>query len=147
IQSIEESDSPHVFAIFPQPFEEPKQYAQALISDFEARHRALTDKLVALGDPAPPPLPAPVLDGSKAPAARLRALLVFARSLIEDLDVSWLVVAFMPASIANGAHYAQLMLSVTEHDFPRPWCHHMRFFVREDVAYPALENNAKVLPR
>jgi tetratricopeptide (TPR) repeat protein len=147
VQAIEESDSPHVFAIFPQPFEDPKQYAGALVADFQARHQALTDKLLALGDLAPPPLPGPVLDLNNAPAARLRALFVFARSLIEDVDASWLVVAFLPSSIKNGARYAQLILSVIEHDFPRPWCHHMRFFVREDVACPALENNAKELPR
>jgi tetratricopeptide (TPR) repeat protein len=147
IQAIEEGDSPHLFAIFPQPFEDPKQYAQALVTDFQARHQALTEKLLAMGDAAPPPLPADVLDATNGAAARLRALFVFARSLIEDLDGSWLVVAFMPASITNAARFGQLILSVLKHDFPRPWCHHMRFFVREEPANPALETHAKELPR
>lgn len=147
IEAIESGDSPHVFAIFPHAFEEPKQYAQAIVADFQARHQALGEKLVAAGDSLPPPLPANVLDTTRPPAERLRALFVFARSLIEDHEASWLVVAFMPASVADPLRFGQLVLSVLKHDFPRLWCHHMRFFVREDAAAPALETHAKQLPR
>jgi tetratricopeptide (TPR) repeat protein len=147
IEGIEQSDSPHVFAIFPQPFETPRQYAQAIVADFQARHQALGQKLIAAGEAVPPPLPAAVLESTNDPVARLRALCVFARSLIEDLDGSWLVVAFMPHAIAHGARYAQFVMAVMHHEFPRPWCHHMRFFVREDAADPALETHAKELAR
>jgi tetratricopeptide (TPR) repeat protein len=70
----------------------------------------------------------------------VRALCTFARGLIRDLDNIRLVVALVPHAISDSAAHADFVHTLLEHEVPAPWCHHMRFIVREDAANPALSS-------
>jgi tetratricopeptide (TPR) repeat protein len=39
---------------------------------------------------------------------------------------------FYPLEVAGHSAYVSLMEEVLRHEFPFPWCHHLRFIVRED---------------
>jgi tetratricopeptide (TPR) repeat protein len=73
--------------------------------------------------------------------------LVFARSLIPSLQGSLLVWVMYPGDMADPAAYAGLMREVLQHEWPFPWCHHIRFVLRDNGAQPALEPGLSGIPR
>ena len=44
-----------------------------------------------------------------------------------------------PGEIKNGPAYGQFIAEVLRHEFPFPWCHHIRIIVREEPTQPALD--------
>lgn len=134
LESFEQGASPHVFWLVTVPFEDPQQYVSAAIAAFEARHEALAAALAASGGAPPSPLPAARNDAKLSAEQRLRAVLCFARSQIPAAQELLLVAALLPSTIADASAYARFVDSLLEHEFPAPWCHHMRFVVREDAA-------------
>ena len=90
-------------------------------------------------------LPPEVSAQSYRPVDRLRSLLLFARSLIDDLEGARLVAGFLPTKISNPTEFAQLILALAAHEMPQPWCHHMRILVREEAQPAPLSDNARTM--
>ena len=80
-----EQDSSDAFWLFQEPFESPSKYAQAVVESFRVRYVVLAPELKKAGFSVPSVLPPETTDLRRPPAERLRALLIFARSLIDDL--------------------------------------------------------------
>jgi tetratricopeptide (TPR) repeat protein len=83
----------------------------------------------------------------RPPVDRLRDLLIFARSLIDNLEVCHLVVGLLPSKVASPLPYAQFVMSLVAHEFPVPWCHHMRILAREEAGQALLSEHGRALPR
>jgi tetratricopeptide (TPR) repeat protein len=147
VTGIEEGASQDVFWIFTDPFENPNQYAKAIVASFQAQYKALAEELSKSGSSVPADVPPAVLDERRPPADRLRDMFIFARSLIEDLEAAHLVVGFLPSEITNALPYAQLVMALVAHEMPVPWCHHMRIIAREDAGQALLSEHGRALPR
>ncbi len=52
-----------------------------------------------------------------------------------------------PGEIKNGPAYGQFIAEVLRHEFPFPWCHHIRIIVREEPTQPALDKMLGKAPR
>ncbi len=131
-----EQESADAFWLFQEPFESASKYAQAVVESFRVRYVVLVPELRKARSEVPGELPAEISNPRLPPVDRLRALLVFARSLIDDLEVTHLVAGFLPSKISDPQDFAQLILALAAHEMPQPWCHHMRILVREE-AQPA----------
>jgi tetratricopeptide (TPR) repeat protein len=73
--------------------------------------------------------------------------MVFARTLLPAPEGFVIVWVMFPMQIASRAAYAALMRDVLKHEFPFPWCHHMRILLREDPADPELARTLGKPPR
>jgi tetratricopeptide (TPR) repeat protein len=140
-----EQDSSDAFWLFQEPFETPSRYAQAVVESFRARYAVLAPELHKAGFDVPIDLPSEISVLAQKPVDRLRALLIFARSLIDDLESTRLIVGFLPAKISNPTDFAQLVLALAVHDMPQPWCHHMRILVREDAQHAPLSASVRTM--
>ena len=138
LQSMDEGAAPQVFSVFTQPFTDPVQYVSAIVDASSQRHQDLLAASVANGGEAFPAFPQRVLDPRYAPEQRLRELPVFTRALIPNPEDQLLVAAFLPHEVADYAAYGSLLGRLLAHTFPVPWCHHMRFIVRDEPANPVL---------
>ena len=146
LSSIEEGGAKDVFWLFPDPFENPNQYAKAIVAAFQTQYKVLAPELQKEGSQVPADLPPEILNERRSPAERLRDLLVFARSLIDDLEATHLVVGLLPSTIAGPLAYSQLVMALAAHEMPVPWCHHMRIIVREDASQALLSEHGRALP-
>lgn len=140
LRSRDEADGDNAYWLFAGEFTDPAGYAAAIAAEFAARREAACEALAAEGKPAWPPLPA---DGAAAPAERLRALMIYARDLLPAEGDHLLVCAFFPVAIRSREAFAGMMADLMRHEFPHPWCHHMRLYVRDDSARPALYDELK----
>lgn len=138
LETMDEGASRHVFWIFTEPFSTATQYAGAIGKRAQLRYDALTAALDSEAAARFPMFPAAVLDAGRPAEQRLRELLLFARSLLPNLDEQHLVAAFLPQTIDHVDGYARLFDALLEHRFPFPWCHHIRVVLRDDPAKPAL---------
>jgi tetratricopeptide (TPR) repeat protein len=147
LDGIEKGGSADAFWVFLDPFEHPAQYVKAIIASFQVRHQALVVALKEMGKVIPAALPAGVVNERRPPVDRLRELLIFARSLIDDLESSRLVVGLLPSKINSPLVYAQLIMALATHEMPVPWCHHMRIIVTEDSSQALLTQHAATMPK
>ncbi len=147
LDALEKGESPDVFWLFAEPFESPASYATSIARAFRARWDALGAKLLEAGDPAPPPIPAAVLEPDQNPVRRLRALMALARDIISDSEASHLVWGLLPSAITDAHEWARLVVELMHHEPPVPWFHHMRLIVRERRDDAALHAHARAMPR
>jgi hypothetical protein len=146
LESLEEAITSAMFWKFAVPFTTGTAYAGAVVDSFAARQelgRLLLEKEGKFW----PPLPDEVKDPAAPPAQRLRAAMVFARSLMPAQEGATLVWVMFPAEISDGPAYAALMDEVLGHEFPFPWCHHMRILLRDDPATGHLKRALARAPR
>ncbi|WP_394829443.1 hypothetical protein [Pendulispora albinea] len=135
----EEADD--MFWLFVDDFTNAWEFADRVVYRVHERRELANAALAKENEPAWPPLPREALDRSFAPTVRIRAAMAYARDLSPNLDEVRLVCAFFPARIAGDpASYRALVLELMAHEFPDPWCHHMRILVRDDAARPALRD-------
>lgn len=146
LKSLEE-EANDAFWLFTEPFESPVQYVKAITETFKTQYAALAPAMREAGADVPETLPPLLLDERRAPAERLRDLMVFARSMIEDLEASHAVFGFLPPKISQPLSYAQLIMAVAAHDMPLPWCHHMRIIACEDSAQALIFQHGQTMPR
>ena len=74
-----------------------------------------------------PEFPPEILrQGTLSPPDRIKRLLIFSRSLLPVLDGALVVWVLFPLKITDQAGYASLMTQLWRHDYPFPWCHHIR---------------------
>src|SRR5438132_4345361 len=142
-----ESESADDVLPFGDPFESPAAYATALINILATRYMAIASELRKEREDLPAELPAELRQERRAPVDRLRDALVFERGLLADLEASRVVVGLFPSRIKDHAVYARFVMTLVEHQLPQPWCHHMRFIVREDARQALLSQHARTLPR
>lgn len=130
LDGIDEA-SQDVFWSFAASFRDAASYADEVVSIVRGRAEALSPLLEEAGARAWPPLPARVLDGSAPPAQRLQLLFMYLRTRIEDTDASKIVVVLAPLENAQPIGWRVFVQQLTAYDTLAPWCHHMRFIVRE----------------
>ena len=145
LDGIEQGDSADAFWVFLDPFENTVQYIKAVVESFRVRYVVLAPELQKAGFDVPGELPPPIMDPRRPAVDRLRDLLVFARSLIDDLETSHLVVGLLPSKIANPLEFAQLVLALATLQMPLPWCHHMRILVREEPPLTPLSQDGQAM--
>ena len=143
---LDEGGGKDVFWLFPDPFENPNQYVKAIVTAFRTQYKVLAPELLKEGSQVPVDVPPEILNERRPPAERLRDLLLFARSLIDDPEATHLVAGLLPSAIANPLAYSQLVMALVEHEMPVPWCHHMRIIVREDASQALLFEHGRALP-
>jgi tetratricopeptide (TPR) repeat protein/uncharacterized Zn-binding protein involved in type VI secretion len=137
LEGIDETSSSELFWIYASEFASAGDFVSQIVERFAAQHQGVALAMDSADEEAWPPIPAPVLDPTLPPVARLRALMEFSRSLRpgEDGLVVW---ALFPTAIRDRSAWSQLVSELLQHDFPFPWCHHTRILVRDDPENPAL---------
>jgi len=147
LEGIEAERASDFFWTFTDPFADAASYAEAVTRVFAVKHGAVRLAMEKEGMTPWPPIPTLVESASTRPAARLRALAAFSRDLLPVPNGGVVVWTFFPLEISDAAAYARLMGEVTAHDFPFPWCHHLRFILRDDPADRAVERTHERAPR
>jgi tetratricopeptide (TPR) repeat protein len=113
-------------------FDDPDQYVTKVVGAFSARHALVRIAAAREGLKAWPDIPAEIMSRDVEPSTRLRKLAVFSRDLLPIPSGGNNVWVFYPLELSNPQDFAQLMCRVVAHEFPNPWCHHLRFIIRED---------------
>ena len=147
IEEVETSSAADLFWTFTADFVEARSWAAAVISDFAARHEAMCEAMAAAGMVPWPAIPPHVRNEASAPAARLRDLAAFSRELLPVPNGGNNVWVFYPLVVVDMAGYATLMAQVLEHEYPFPWCHHLRFVVRDEPVPTMLQQRLAGRPR
>ena len=145
LEAIDDASTAEVFWIASDEYVDAPTYASALVDAFAVKHAAVRLAMLRGEGPAGvrpwPPLPDALLDETRPPAARVRELMAFSRALLPEPDGFLAVWCLVPLAVADPAGYAALVAEVVRHDFPLPWCHHLRFYVRiprDDGAPPTV---------
>jgi tetratricopeptide (TPR) repeat protein len=146
LDGLDEAGEKGVFWLFPDPFENPNQYVKAIVTAFQTQYKVLAPELLKEGSQVPGDVPPEILNERRPPAERLRDLLLFARSLIDDIEATHMVVGLLPSAISNPLAYSQLVMALVAHEMPVPWCHHMRIVVREDARQALLFQHGQSMP-
>jgi tetratricopeptide (TPR) repeat protein len=146
LQSIDDGSASDVFWVFAENFSEPGEYTDRVVKAFQQKHDAVCELMRKEGRAPWPGVPASVLDARQPPVQRLRELMIYARSLLPAPDGHLLVWVLFPLEIAPGPAYARLIGELLRHDYPFPWCHHMRIILRDDAADPALTRGLDQTP-
>jgi tetratricopeptide (TPR) repeat protein len=146
LEGLDDESTSELFWIIVDDFEDPDGYVDTVIDQFRTRHDAVRAVQAQEGQAVWPELPAAVADPNAPADERLRELMIFSRSLLPTLEGGLVVWVFFPLQVLDPRGYGRLMSGILRHDFPFPWCHHMRVIAREDAAAPALEAALAPLP-
>ncbi len=138
LEGLAESSSSELFWKYTGDFTSPADYASAVVKDFQAKHEAATLLMKREGMRPWPAIPEDLLSDGSAPVLRLRRLVSFSRSLLPTQEGALCVWIFFPMENHAPDQYAALMGDLLHHDYPFPWYHHVRFFVRDDAEGPVL---------
>jgi tetratricopeptide (TPR) repeat protein len=147
LEGLEESSTSDLYWIVTDNFVEPVGYAGAVVKAFATRHEVVRLAIGKRGMAPWPPIPQEILSDTTAPVERLRALAAFSRTLLPVPNGGTNVWVYFPLELANPGAFAGLMAEVLRHEFPFPWCHHLRFIVREDPSNRALARRLPGAPR
>jgi len=132
VESLDESSSSELFWQVVDEFRDPASYASACVQSFAIKHETVQLALEKEQQPPWPAIPPRVINaGGLPPVERLKQLMVFSRSLLPFLEGCGVVWSFLPMTISNAPAYADFMAALWRHDFPFPWCHHIRMIVRD----------------
>ncbi len=147
LEAIEQADGCDIHWMFAEPFADPKSYVAAIVTSFEAVHTVVCQQLIKQGDGPWPPLSEVIRSESTPPVMRLRALMIYARSLLPGLEGHLLVWGLFPSTIGDVSAYGHFLEELVRHELPAPWCRNMRILVRDDPANPALKTMLSRSPR
>jgi len=148
LEGLDESSTSELFWVVIDAFHDAASFVDACVQTLAARHEAVRLTLQQQNLPAWPPLPAQIESAVELPpVARLKELMTFSRSLLPTLNGCAVVWALLPMQVEDGDAYADFAWSLWQHQFPFPWCHHVRMIVRDDFATPALTETAAASPR
>lgn len=132
LEGMDDASPSELYWICSDDFNDAASYVSALANAFALKHGGVSIKQAEQGQPTWPPLPDAILDEQAAPAARLRAMMAFSRSLLPADDGFLSVWCLFPLKVADWRAYTALLWELLQHDFPRPWFHHLRIYVRAD---------------
>jgi tetratricopeptide (TPR) repeat protein len=147
LEQVEAGTASDMFWTFTDNFTDARGYAGLLVSLFATKHEGVRLAMQKEGMPPWPAIPQRILSGDAAPAQRLRELAAFSRRLLPIPNGGNIVWTFYPLEVADYRGYARLMRQVVHHDFPNPWCHHLRFIIRDEPATPAVREALSASPR
>jgi tetratricopeptide (TPR) repeat protein len=138
LEGVDDASTAEMFWIASDEFHDAASYVSGVVDAFAVKHGAVRLAMAQQGMVSWPPLPDALLDESHAPAARLRELMAFSRTLLPEPDGFLAVWCLFPLAVTDAAGYAALLGELLQHEFPHPWCHHLRIYLRGDPADPAL---------
>lgn len=138
LDGIEAERASDFFWTFTNRFVDAPSYVEAVKDAFAAKHGAVRMLMQKEGMVPWPPLPEVAVSCAYPPSLRLRELAKFSRTLVPVPNGGLVVWTFFPLQVEDAPAYAALMREVTAHRFPLPWCHHLRFILRDDAAAPEL---------
>lgn len=147
LQAMDESNRSDLFWMFADEFKDPLTYIETLIERFKAKHEGVCEGLKKEGKEPWPPIPSLVLDPSQLPVYRLKELMKFSRSLLPSEEGHLSIWGFFPNQIKDHGLYEEWVRRLIEHQFPFPWCHHMRIFLRDEKDSPILFKKLNHAPR
>jgi tetratricopeptide (TPR) repeat protein len=140
-------DTAMVWAVVDE-FADAASYASAAVNAFYAQHAAVRLAMLREGDPEPwPEFPPALLDAARPPVERLRGLMTFSRALLARPDEMTAVWALFPLAVHDAAGWAGLLGELLPHQFPAPWCHHLRVVARGVTGDALLPSALGALPR
>ncbi len=143
LKLLEGLDDPHLsdlFWIHQEPFHDPISYVDSIVASFKTKHLMVKLAMDKRGLTPWTDIPSEILSTEPDPIAKLRMLATFSRELLPIPLGGNSVWIFYPMKIDSNTAYAKLMHAVLAHEFPNPWCHHLRFIVREDPSNSMLSN-------
>jgi tetratricopeptide (TPR) repeat protein len=146
LEGLAEASTSELFWTSVDDFTTAATYARAVVDGFSVKHEAVRLTMEKQGLPPWPVLPATVASAQTPPPERLRALLTFSRSLLPSKE-GVTVWVFFPSEIADHSAYASLFREVLRHEFPFPWCHHLRLIIWEDATAQPLRKLLAQAPR
>ncbi|WP_394847460.1 hypothetical protein LZC95_08340 [Pendulispora brunnea] len=132
--------------LFVDGYATPVDFADRIAQRVYERRERACKLLEQAKEPLWPPIPLQVFDRNAPPVARVRASMVYARSLAPNPDAVRVVWGLFPGHIGDPVSYRAFILELLAHEFPAPWCHHLRVLVRDDSARPALADADRQLP-
>lgn len=137
--------SQDLFWSFPESFRDAQTYVDGIVAIVRTRADLIAKELAESGDPPWPAVPMKALDPHTPPAERLQLLFMYLRTRIHDLDASSIVVALVPMQVADPLSWRLFTRQLTAYEPLAPWCHHMRFIVREpkDVSLEGLSPDVR----
>jgi tetratricopeptide (TPR) repeat protein len=147
IEGLEDASTSDLYWVVTNNFTDPASYVQALVQGFATKHQAVRLALEQRALRPWPSIPPALLAADASPVQRLRELTAFSRELLPVPDGGTNVWVFFPLEVADGGAYATLMAGLLRHEFPFPWCHHLRFIVRDDPPNGALRRAVAGRPR
>ena len=140
---IAESSEAGLFFTYDDEFDDPTAFVTSVVKAFGVQHEGVRAVMQTEGMTPWPPLPM-VVGAEGLPAVlRMRELMIFSRSLLPQPDSQVVVWTFMPKKVASAARYGAFVRDLLAHEWPQPWCHHMRVIVRDDPADGAV---SKAMP-
>jgi hypothetical protein len=147
VEGLEGASASDLYWVVTDNFTDPAHYAETVVQGFSTRHEAVRLAL-AQRDMRPwPPIPPAILSSASPPVQRLRELTAFTRELLPVPNGGTNVWVFFPLEVADAGAYAALMAGLLRHEFPFPWCHHLRFIVRDDPRSGALRRSVAGMSR
>jgi tetratricopeptide (TPR) repeat protein len=147
LESIEQADSPHAFWVVAHDFEGAAAYVEQTVQAVVARVDALRKQIAESDEPLPMPPELPdAVRSERDPVERLKQLMIYTR-VLADAPEHCVVWGLFPMRVADAAGYVRFVHALLQHEWPMPWCHHMRIFVREDKVVPYVSKHLKDAPR
>lgn len=147
LQALDESNSSDLFWMFVDEFRDLPSYVGTVVENFKAKHEGVCEGLKKEGKEPWPPIPPSIFDSSQEPVYRFKELMKFARTLLPSEDGHLIVWGVFPHQIHRPQQYQEMVEALTEHQFPYPWCHHMRIFLRDQKDFPILLKRSNPVPR
>ena len=133
LEGLEEASASDLFWSFTDDFTDPVAYASAVVRAFASKHEVVRLAMEKKGMASWPAIPAEILSDQTPPPQRLRHLAAFSRELLPVRNGGNNVWIFFPLAVSDPAAFSRLMEELVRHEFPFPWCHHLRFIIRLDT--------------
>jgi hypothetical protein len=147
LEGLEEASASDLFWTVTDNFVDPVTYADAVVKGFATKHEVVRLAMPERGMKAWPPIPPRVRSEATPPTQRLRELAAFSRELLPVPNGGNNVWIFYPFEVTDQTAFAKLMADLLRHEFPFPWCHHLRFIVRADPTDAAMQTVLAGRPR
>ena len=146
-EGMDEGAESEMFWLVSEAFTDAQTWVSAVVDDFVVKHGSVRMAMGKEGFAPWPELPKALLDETRRPSVRLRELMEFSRELRPFPEGMLTVWCLVPLEIGDTRAWAALMWELLQHEFPNPWCHHMRIFVRGAPAEPDLQAALEAIPR
>jgi tetratricopeptide (TPR) repeat protein len=147
IEGIDDASDSELFWIVVDEFKTAEQFVEACVQALAIKHQAARLVMEKQKLKPWPEFPQEIKrPGSLPPLERLKKLIEFSRSLLPILDGALTVWVLFPFKILDQAGYAELMAQLWRHDYPFPWCHHIRLIIRDDAATGLVTRRAQDVP-
>jgi tetratricopeptide (TPR) repeat protein len=137
VQSLDEIHEHCYFVTFPEPFESPVAYLDAVVNNVETQIAGANEVRAQEGEPLLPVVPAELNDLRRTPEQRLRGVLDYLRSLLPDASAEdelehRVVVGLLPLQCSDYKGYCELMHALTTSPQLQPSLERMRVVIYDD---------------